>query len=149
MISETTDNSRESRTSNFINDSYNSSFSNSSEINEFIFTYSKPSKIIRSSPDLLQDHTFKAPKKKKHNTIRDYEKLCFLGKGPYSKVYLCNKLNTNKKVALKVLNKEFIENVIEIISLLAYYNYFINVFKFHFRKVEFRIYILKKQYYQC
>jgi len=117
MINETNDNSRASNT---IDESNQSSFSTTYETIDFIFSY---------TGGHLNDHSGIQKKYKSSNTspiklrknnkisIKDYEKLGFLGKGPYSKVYLANKINTNKKVALKVINKDFIENEDKVLNI--------------------------------
>jgi len=114
MHNETTDESRVSNPeSPYVSGS--SSFSTSSDMLDFDFTFiynNVKNNIHGINTPKLEIHSRSKISRKKHKiSIKDFEKLGFLGKGPYSKVYLANKINTNKKVALKVINKVFIENV--------------------------------------
>jgi len=112
MLNETSDESRGSNLeSSYVSGS--SSFSTSSDMLDFTFIYNNVNNNIHgiNTPKLKIQSRSKITRKKHKISIKDFEKLGFLGKGPYSKVYLANKINTNKKVALKVINKVFIENV--------------------------------------
>lgn len=72
---------------------------------------------------------FKAWKKKlsqvviQHSFHEDFQVLKLIGKGSFAKVYLANKLETNKKFAVKAFNKEYLSNHTSKGKVQIFYNF--------------------------
>jgi hypothetical protein len=86
-----------------LNLSHYSSSSNASEIVD-LFLSPVPK-------ELLDLNNQEITTKKNTISIKDYEKLHFIGAGSYSEVYLAKKIKSNKYKALKIINIKFIEKL--------------------------------------